>query len=1060
MKVSYRHIIVTALLPVFAFISPHAQAQAPAQPPSKKFNGAMVTGSITDAASGKALPGIQVAYQDYTAAITDASGSFSLEVPDYDVTLTAKGEGYQSKEIALKGRKAVSAGLFEAAYNSVYDVAYLPFGPRPRNQVVHAATSLNTQGNWTRPSESPDALLQGLVPGLNVTRRSGTPSIGANLYLRGFSSLYATNQPLIVVDGVIFDNANYGNSIIPGHVSNPLSYIDSKDIENITVIKDGSSTYGTKGANGVILITTARARQLPTRIDFAAYAGMNFAPAETPVMNAGQYRTYLSDVLKTKGLTDQQIRGYTLFNDDTTGNPDYYQYHSDMDWQRQVFKNTTTSDYYLKVSGGDDVARYSLSMGILKDLGVIRNTSSTRYNTRFNADFNLNPRLKAYSNMSFSFADQVFTQQGISPNTNPIFAALIKAPFIAPHVVSPTGAVSPVFSDADTLGVSNPLALINNMQDFSKNYRFAGSIGFDYKVARSLNLVTTFGITLDKVRESFFVPQNGVVPDTLAFGIIANNRSASQVKQFYSVYVDSRLAWNRTWARIHQLSAALGFRYTQNHAEQDIGLGFNSPTDQFVTVGQGQATLRQTGGDQDDWKWANTYLHASYGLLDKYFLNFNMAADASSRFGHVIPNSPSISGYQLALLPSLGASWLVSSEDFMSGVRAVEMLKLRATYSYTGNDDIGNYNNRQYYVSQNLLGLYGPVRGNISNPQIQWEQNQKLDLGVDAAFLKERLSLSLDIYQHTTSKMLVFQGFNTPAGIDTVPTNSGGMQTRGIELGINGRIIHTRNVKWDLGITLAAYRNKITRLPGNGQILTQFDGATYITKKYATANQFYGYRTKGVYASDADAAKDGYTKPQPDGSFAPFRGGDVRFVDVNGDKIIDDRDRQVIGNPNPDLAGSVNSTFTWKRWSLECLFTFSQGNSIYNYTRNQLESMATTDNQTKAVLNRWRANGQVTDIPRAAFGDPMGNSAFSDRWIENGSYIRLRTVSVTYDVPFKPAFVKYATVYLMGNNLLTLTRYKGSDPESSATGSVFGQGVDIPLEPLYRSLQAGIRIGL
>jgi hypothetical protein len=396
----------------------------------------------------------------------------------------------------------------------------------------------------------------------------------------------------------------------------------------------------------------------------------------------------------------------------------------------------------------------------------------------------------------------------------------------------------------------------------------------------------------------------------------------------------------------------------------------------------------------------------------------------------------------------------------MSGVRAIEMLKLRATYSYTGNDDIGNYNNRQYYVSQNLLGLYGLVRGNISNPQLQWEQNQKLDLGLDAAFLKERVSLSLDLYQQTTSKMLVNQGFNTPAGIDTVPTNSGGMQTRGIEGGINGRIVNTRNIKWDLGVTIAAYRNKITRLPGNGQLLTPFAGATYLTKKYASANQFYGFKTAGVYASDADAAKDGYSKPQLDGSLAPFRGGDIRFADLNGDKIIDDRDRQVIGNPNPDFAGSINSNFTWKRWSLDCLFTFSQGNSIYNYTRNQLESMSTTDNQTTAVLNRWRAGGQVTNIPKAAFGDPMGNSAFSDRWIEDGSYIRLRTVSVTYEIPLKPAFVKYATVYLMGNNLLTLTRYKGFDPESSATGSVFGQGVDLPLEPLFRSVQAGVRIGL
>ena len=1047
MKISSLYII-----PLFLFAGWQAAAQKFPHPVTVK-------GQVTDAASGKGLAGIQVAYQEYTAAITDGSGSFSLEVPDYNVTIMAKGEGFQSKEIALKGRKTVTTSLFEATYHSVYDVAYLPFGPRPKNQVVQAATSINTQGNWTHAAETPDAWLQGQVAGLDVTRRSGTPGIGANLYLRGFSSINATNQPLIVVDGVIFDNNSYGPSIIPGHVDNPLSYIDPKDIENVTVIKDGSSTYGTKGANGVIIITTARARQLPTRIDFAAYAGMSFAPAELPVMNATDYRTYLSDILQTSGLTPKQINSFSLF-DDTVGNPTYYQYHSNMDWQKQVFNNSMQNDYYLKVSGGDDVARYSLSMGILNDHGAVRSTSLTRYNTRFNADFNLNPRLKGWSNLGFTFNDQSLTQQGISPHTNPIYTALIKAPFIAPHVVSAAGAVSPVYSDADTLGVSNPLALINNMQDFSKDYRFTGSLGFDYKLAHSLDLITTVGITLDKIRESFFVPSNGVVHDTLNFGVIATNRSGSQVKQYYSVYVDSRLAWQHTWRRIHQLSADLGFRYTTNHAEQDIGLGFNSPTDQFVTVGQGQASLRQTGGDINDWKWANTYAHAGYGLLDKYFLDLNVAADASSRFGRGIHNVPGVAGYPLAFMPSIGAAWLVSSEEFMSHIKAVEMLKLRASYSFTGNDDIGNYNNRLLYVSQNLLGLYGLVRGNISNPQIQWESNHKLDIGVDAAFLRERLSLSLDVYRYNTYKMLMDQTFVTAAGLDTVPTNSGGMRTEGVELSVNGRIVNTRDLRWDLGITVSGYRNRITRLPGNKPIVTTFADGAYLTQVGRTANLFYGYKTKGVYSSDAEAAKDGYTKLQANGSYTPFGGGDVRFVDVNGDKIIDGNDRQVIGNPNPNFAGSINSALTYKRWTLEALFTFSQGNSVYNYTRRQLESMSGTANQTKAVLNRWRAEGQVTHMPKASWGDPMGNSSFSDRWIEDGSYIRLRTVSVSYEVPLKPGFIKYAMVYLSGNNLATLTKYKGYDPESSATGSVYGQGVDIPLEPLYRSVQAGVRIGL
>jgi TonB-linked SusC/RagA family outer membrane protein len=1042
----------------FATALSSAALYAGAQKTPKLERSATVTGSITDAANGKPLPGIQVSYKEYTAAITDSAGSFSLAVPDYSATITINGEGFQPKEIALKGRKFVTAGLYEGTYNSVYDVAYIPFGERPKNRVVNAAVSVPTNGNWTRSDETPDTYLQGQVAGLNVTRRSGTPGIGANLSLRGFTSLYATNQPLIVVDGVIFDNTSYGNSIIPGHVDNPLSFIDPKDIENITVIKDGCSTYGTKAANGVILITTGRARQLPTKIDFAAYAGANFAPSGLPVMNAADYRTYLSDLLKTGGLTDAQIQQYTLFNDDP-GNPDYYRYHSNMDWQKQVFSNSMENNYYLKVSGGDDVARYSLSMGAVKNHGVIQNTALTRYNTRFNADFSLNARLKAYTNLSFSFSDQKLAQQGISPATNPIYAALVKGPFIAPHDVSAKGSVSPIYSDADTLGVSNPLALVNNMQDNSKNYRFSGALGFDYKISSPLHLISVFGITLDKVRESFFVPGNGVVHDTLPFGIVALNRSGSQVKQLYSVYADSRLTYTTSFSRIHQLSASLGIRYNQTHSEQDIGLGFNSPTDQFVTVGQGLASLRQTGGDINDWKWLNSYFSANYNLQDKYFLDLNMAADASSRFGDAVYAVPAVGNYRLALMPSVGAAWLVSSENFMSGIRWLDLLKLRATYSLTGNDDIGNYNNRSVYVSQNLLGLDGLVRGNVSNPHIQWEQVTRINVGFDAAILKERASLSADVFWNNTTKMLMDQQFNSISGIDQAWTNTGSMMTKGIEFGLTGRIINRRSLKWDVGATLAFLVNKVKTIPDN-PLLTQYAGATILTQSGKTANLFYGYKTAGVYASDADAAKDGYMTQLPNGTYVPFKGGDVRFVDMNGDKIIDDKDRRVIGNPNPHFTGSFSSRVSWRRWALDALFTFSQGNDLYNYTRYQLESMSGLGNQTQAILNRWRANGQHTDIPRATLGDPMGNSRFSDRWLEDGSYIRLRNLSISYEVPLKPAFVKYALVYLSGNNLVTLTRYMGYDPETSSTGSVFGQGVDIPLEPLYRSCQVGVRIGL
>jgi hypothetical protein len=249
-------------------------------------------------------------------------------------------------------------------------------------------------------------------------------------------------------------------------------------------------------------------------------------------------------------------------------------------------------------------------------------------------------------------------------------------------------------------------------------------------------------------------------------------------------------------------------------------------------------------------------------------------------------------------------------------------------------------------------------------------------------------------------------------------------------------------------------------LPGGTDIVTEFADGYILSRVGQGPNVFYGYKTNGVYSTDADAAADGLGVVQTNGAVTNFQGGDMRFIDLNGDKLIDGRDRQIIGDPNPSLFGSITNSLTWKSLTLEAFFTFSKGNDIYNYTRRQLESMSGFNNQTPAVLNRWRDNGQVTNIPRASFGDPQGNSSFSDRWIEDGSYFRLRTATLSYTIPIKTNFLRYSVVYLTGNNLFTLTHYLGYDPEMSATTSVLGQGVDVTLEPQYRSVQLGLRFGL
>jgi len=1018
-----------------------------------------IKGSVSNAATRLPLRAIRVTYQDYSAAITDSAGAFTLRVPNENVTILLQGEGYQLKEVALKGRTFLSVSLFEDTYASYYDAANLPFKSRSINRIPFAIASVQGTRSWAHSAETPDAYLQGKVAGLNMIRRSGTPNVGADIFLRGISSLYTNNQPLIVVDGVIYDNSDYGGSLISNNYTNPLAYIDIKDIDNITVIKDGSSTYGTKGGNGVINITTARAKGLGTRIDVGAFGGVNFAPKNLPVLDAGQYRTYLTDLLQSSGASESQIRSLPYMNDDLS-NPEYYRYHNQTAWQDQVFDNGSFQNYYIKVTGGDNIAKYALSLGYLSNSGIIKQTNLDRYHTRFNADLNLSKRLTAVANLSFTYNDRQLKDQGQAYKTNPLYAALIKSPLIGVNEMSSAGVKSPDITDTDIFNVSNPVALVNSMTGLNRNYRFQGSVGFNYVVTNAININTLFAVAVDKVRENIFVPRKGVVDDTLENGTLIDSRLGAQTKRILSVYNDTRITYDKLFNNIHHFSARAGVRFLAPKTEQDIETGANSATDQLRSVGNGVAALRRTRGDLSKYRWLNTYLSADYSLLDKYFISFNMAVDGSSRFGDDIPNALHINGNSFAVMPSLAATWLISSEKFMADSKVFDLLKLRASYGMSGNDDIGNYTAQQYYISQNFLGTQGLVRGSFENDQLQWESVHKANIGLDASLFNERVNITLDGYQNMTYKMIVDETLPTVAGISHALTNTGTMKTVGVEASITGRVINNASFKWDLGLNVAHYKSTVNRLPEPYSIVTPYAGGYILSSLKNTPNLFYGYKTNGVYTSDAEAVTDGLGVRQSGGEVVPFKGGDMRFIDQNGDKLIDNRDRQVIGDPNPDFFGSLTNSITWKEFRLDAYFTFTQGNDIYNYTRRQLESQSNYSNQTTAVLNRWRNNGQVTSIPRASFGDPVGNSSFSDRWIEDGSYFRLRAATLSYNLPISSDFLKYSVVYVTGNNLFTLTNYLGFDPEMSSTTSPIGQGVDLVLEPQYRSVQVGIRFGL
>ena len=1018
--------------------------------------GISVNGIVKSAKTKSALSGINVTVEGFSAVITNDDGTFEIKVPNLEVLLKISGENFQSKVYALKNQQSgIEVYLDEPNYAASYEVANLAAGEKMQYNTTNASTVINFKNDqWSNPvNESVGGFLQGKVAGLNVVRNSGTPNAGSYLSLRGFNSLYATNKPLIIVDGMIYDDEDYGSGIIQNNISSPLANIDVKDIEDITVIKDGSSLYGTKGANGVIKITTIRPTELSTKIDFSMYGGVNQAPDQLPVLGADDYRTYLSQLEVSRGLSQSQIAALPYMNDEV-GTPGYYKYHNNTNWQDQVFKSSINQNYFLKVRGGDEIAKFGLSVGYLDSKGVVDQTDSKRYSTRLNAALKLTNRLSVDANLSFVNSQQNQWDQGFAYKTSPIYLALTKSPFLATNEIDDAGEVSPNLADVDYFNVSNPKAILTNGFGRNNNYRFFGNLKFKYAFNKSWDINTILGLTLNKERETFFIPGEGVA-DVILPTAIGNNRSGSEVQIYNSLYTDTYANYFKNFNNDHNLDVRFGIRTQRNNSESDLGLGFNSSTDDFTSVGAGSNLLRQVGGALGEWNWLNIYANADYNYRNKYFLTTSYAVDGSSRFGDKMNGKD-----RYALMTSLTGAWVLSSESFMKNIKAINYLKLRATYGYSGNDDIGNFTAQKYYVSQNLLGMQGLVRGNIGNPNLQWETVKKFNVGLDLGVFNERVNASFDLYDNRTRNMIIYEILSNASGFDYVASNSGAMRTRGAELALKARLVNTTDLIVDLGLNVSRYKNEVEALP-NGDIYTQFAGATYLSSVGKEANLFYGLKANGVYSTTAEANAAALNRRETNGDLTPFTAGDMRYVDVNDDHVIDDKDRMVIGNPNPDIAGSFSLNIGYKRFSLQGLFNFSVGNDIYNALRYNMEKMSGYENQSVAVANRWRAEGQQTDIPKATWGDPIGNAEFSSRWIEDGSYLRLKTLVLGYDFRVNDAnYIKYVKLYATANNLFTYTKYLGYDPEFSATSSIFGQGTDIGLAPQFRTFQLGLRLGL
>lgn len=1017
--------------------------------------GFKVSGRVYAAETGLPLKdiGIRAANASVEPASTGDDGQYEITLPDAGEQLVVAYPGYKEKVIFVHGREVIDIWLLGEADISMDDATGMIFREVPVRNVTGAveAGRLDEFGQSPQPSFGQD--LQGRMSGLTVINRSGMPGEGAYFSCRGFSSLFSSSIPLVVIDGMILKSEGFENPIIHGFHYNPLVDLDKRDISGVTLLKDAVETgpYGIKASDGVLLITTIPPRGGRTTLDVSVSGGISFAPDQIPVMDASHYSSYLMEQMYDAGMTSAEIFSEYPFLEFSKDYLYASRYNNHTNWQNKVFQNGKLYDAHLTVRGGDARARYSLSGGYLSNEAIIRNAAYNRFNFRFNSVVQVSSRLDIGFNLGYTSGRYDLMETGAVPHTNPIFASLIKSPLLAVYQKDQEGISLPVYDDVADFGLSNPAVIVHEVEASDGTSKFLGVSYVNLKLSDKLSARAQFGLDRLKSNEKIFIPSWGMAPQ----GDGSAERSMQvKVDQYYSILGETRVSYLNRFDYIHDLAVDAGARYMINRLSQDAGFAQNSATDEFRDLNSGKADEKSVSGFEDRWSWINYFLSAKYILNDRYIIKANLSLDASSKFGKDVEEGIVLAGYPFAVLPSVGIAWRVSSESFIPDMAVLDELKLRASYGLTGSDNFPSYYTRLYYSTIPYYSITGFTLNGLYNPGLKWEEVKTVNVGLDLALFHERVILNADWYSATTGDMITYLKLPEYYGYESYLTNGGSCRNRGIEVNLYGRILNS-SLQWEVDANFTHYENEVLSLEKD-QIITSFLGGEKISMTGHPMGLFYGYRSLGVFSSQQEADGAGLV----DKAGRRFNAGDIHFDDLDGNGIIDEQDRTIIGNPHPDFTTGLFNRFSYRGISLSFLVQWHKGADVFNYIRSEMESMKGFDNQTTAVYNRWVTEGQETDIPRAAFGDPMGNNRFSSRWIEDGSYIRLRNITLSYTFTRKLAFINNLNIYLTGTNLFTSTSYLGYDPEFNFRDGVLGLGIDYGKIPQARSLVAGIKIGL
>jgi TonB-linked SusC/RagA family outer membrane protein len=1021
-----------------------------------------VKGTVSD--EGGPLIGATVKVKGATSgAVTDMDGNYSIQASPKQ-TLVFSYLGYETKEIYVGSKKVINVNLSQDQ-KVLNEVVVVGYGQMKRADVTGSVVSVNEKAIERSVPTSIDQVLQGRAAGVQIQANSGTPGANTSIRIRGINSLNATNQPIFVIDGVVIDAAGVDTSD-PLSSNNPLATINPSDIVSMDVLKDASATaiYGARASNGVIMITTKRGKAGEATITYDGYVGWQEQAKKLDMMNLQQYATHHNA---------RAAAGIVAYSDAFV---DVDALGSGTDWQEALFRRALMTSHNISITGGSPAATYSISGGYLNQDGIAVGSGYKRLTLRGNTDAQVKKWLKA--SLSFSLTD---SKQQVGANNNLIMNALESQPSVA--VKSADGSYD---GPDDVWMPVNAIALANMRENYNKKMNFRVNGSLEATLMKGLTFKTELSADYNLNKYYYYEPD-------YQFGVLSNDTRTGKWTKTDTKYWSWRNIFNysNTFNKIHTVNLMVGQEMSHSHWESQASTATGFLSNSVHDISAGDVSSSSGTGSQVNNSLFSYFGRAFYSFDDRYLLTATLRRDGSSRFAD---------GHRWGWFPSAALAWKITNEKFMKSITAIDNLKLRLGWGSTGNQNVSDYAYMALLASKSTPWGSGVLTANNANPDLKWETTDSYNVGLDLNMFHNRIEFIFDWYYKKTRDLLLqiplpaYLGSSGNGAASNPWANVGSLRNTGVEMTLNTVNIDKGGFQWRSNFVFSLNRNKVLNLDTESSTIdkTFQVGSDVSTVTRTTVGQpigqFWGYKVIGRF----EKAEDFYYKDAngnvkavalPEGSsIAKDKTwiGDYIFEDINGDGKINNEDETFIGNPNPDFTFGIGNTFSWKGFDLTIFFSGSYGNDIINYNRRFLEDVRSNSNlltsaanyailsvidpnkPTDDYRNLYVSNASSTLLPRLSASSTNANNRMSDLYVEDGSYIRLQNVSLSYTLPkslVRKIKLENLKVYMNLQNVFTWTKYNGFDPE---VGSMYGDalmtGLDYGRYPSPRIYTFGLNI--